>query len=226
MISLVNHTVFAEGGIGAIHTFSISATGSGHLVVLGIGFSQNGGGTIVVSSVTDNAGNSYAAVPGSFSRNGSNGTSDIWYAKNSAAGATSITVTFNATVDTYLVLYEFSGVNTSTPVDTGTGSSGNTGLGSAIQTSAITPALSNELLISILFTNNAESSSVNAPWTGFEAVLGSGRSSFVAYYINPPVSSQQATVNTDNVGGQYTSSSAAFKPAVATHKKNSMFLVF
>jgi hypothetical protein len=95
----------------------IPATGTGNLIV--VGFMTNAvNTTTTVSSITDNSGNTYAeagaaraidtAVPDSI---------DIWYAKKSVAGATSVTVTPSAGINASVVIWEFSGIDQTAPLD-------------------------------------------------------------------------------------------------------------
>jgi hypothetical protein len=99
---------------------AVPATGSGNLIVVGW---QTGGGAnlgTTISSITDNAGNLYAqAGPVRALDVGVGSVSDIWYAKDSLAGATSITVTpSEATTNTGVVIWEFSGVDRTAPLGT------------------------------------------------------------------------------------------------------------
>ena len=117
-ISLVNVTSCAEGIFPAA-TCAITPTGSGHLIVVGWkSVGATGTGT-VVSSITDNAGNSYSEAGAAKSTDAThNAILDIWYAKNSRAGATTVTITPNpGGIDGGGVVWEFAGVDTNSPLD-------------------------------------------------------------------------------------------------------------
>jgi Abnormal spindle-like microcephaly-assoc'd, ASPM-SPD-2-Hydin len=96
---------------------TIPSTGSGHLLV--IGFTGGIGSNAVVSSVTDNAGNTYAEAGAAEASVSSDGlTSDIWYVADSSAGATSVTITASPQgSQAAAVIWEFSGISTTLPVD-------------------------------------------------------------------------------------------------------------
>ena len=98
---------------------TVPATGSGDLIVVGI---QLGGGastSTIIATVTDNAGNAYAEAGGARSVDTAGGSvADIWYARNSRAGATTITISPNSTFSNAgAVIWEFSGANTTAPLD-------------------------------------------------------------------------------------------------------------
>jgi hypothetical protein len=100
-------------------TCTIPATGTGNLIVVGF---QAGGGAntgTTIGSVTDSAGNAYAEAGAARSIDTAAGSvADIWYAKNSIAGATTLTVTPTAPVTNGgVVIWEFSGANPSAPLD-------------------------------------------------------------------------------------------------------------
>ena len=98
---------------------AIPATGSGNLIVVGFqGDSSNGSG-VTVGTITDNVGNSYAEAGAARAIDAAEGDMvDIWYAKNSQAGATSITITPSAIVSgSAAVIWEFSGADLTSPLD-------------------------------------------------------------------------------------------------------------
>jgi hypothetical protein len=92
---------------------TMAATGAGHLLVVAVETNSTG----PVSSVTDNAGNSYVAVPGSRAiLAADNRGVELWYAQDSLPGATTITAsgpTIHATVS-----WEVSGIRTTNSLDT------------------------------------------------------------------------------------------------------------
>jgi len=97
-------------------TCTIPATGSGHLIV--VGWSSTYGTTPSISGITDNAGNTYFEAGNARSVNSSSDMGDIWYAYNSNAGTTTLTITPNPTGSTGgAVIWEFSNVNITSPLD-------------------------------------------------------------------------------------------------------------
>src|SRR5450631_3865448 len=87
----------------------IPATGAGHLII--VGFQEDAGSSnVTVTSMTDNAGNAYAEAGAARSVDTAIGTvADIWYARNSIAGATTLTITPDAVASGGALIWEFSG---------------------------------------------------------------------------------------------------------------------
>lgn len=117
-VSLVHVTSCGEQTFPSA-TCTIPATGSGNLIVVGI---QLGGGlstSTTITRVTDNVGNVYAEAGPAKAINTSGGyVDDIWYAKNSVPGATTLTITPNISVSgAGAVIWEFSGIDPSAPLD-------------------------------------------------------------------------------------------------------------
>lgn len=114
------------------HVQSRAATGGGAGTTQALAFTTNvtAGSLIVVcahtnntaraiSSIADSLGGSYGAA-GATQTRASHGAGDIWFAKNSAAGANTVTVTFNGSlsgVSTYVCIAEYSGIDTTSPAD-------------------------------------------------------------------------------------------------------------
>lgn len=122
---------------------TIPATGSGNLIVIGW---QIGGGastSTTISSVSDNAGNVYSAVSSARAIDASPGSvAELWYAKNTNSGATSVTITPNAGISNAgVVIWEFSGADRTSPLDGGAAlnsqpSSASVAAGAPVTTSA------------------------------------------------------------------------------------------
>ena len=109
-ISLVNVTNCGPTAFPGNCT--IPATGSGHLIVVGW---QIGGGAntaTTIASMTDNAGNAYLEAGAARSIDTAAGSvADLWYAQNSVAGATSVSIAPSSNVTNGgAVIWEFSGV--------------------------------------------------------------------------------------------------------------------
>jgi hypothetical protein len=99
-------------------TCTISSTGSGNLIVIGFQMAGGVNTATTVSSVSDNAGNTYSEVPAARAIDtGAKTVIDLWYAQNSASGATSVTITPSASVNAGAVIWEFSGVDRTAPLD-------------------------------------------------------------------------------------------------------------
>ena len=117
---------------------------AGDLNVVIVGWCDD---TSSVQSVTDTSGNTYTLAAGPTISSG-NATQSIYYAPNiaaSAAGANSVTVTFNAAA-CYpdLRVAEYNGIATSNPVDAAAGAVGS----STSLASAVTTLSANDLLVS------------------------------------------------------------------------------
>jgi hypothetical protein len=101
-----------------------------------------------VNSITDSKGNRYLTAVGPTTQAG-NATQVIYYAQNiaaAAAGANTVTVTFNATVKFPDVrVIEYSGISTSGPFDVGVAASGSTG--TSLSSGAVTTTNANDLLV-------------------------------------------------------------------------------
>lgn len=114
-ISLVRVTTCGPGQFPAT-TCTIPATGTGNLIV--VGFASNPGSTPTISGVSDNANNNYVQAGNARAIDTSaNEIVDIWYAKDSRPGATSITVTPNPLGTTgAAVIWEFANVDRNAPL--------------------------------------------------------------------------------------------------------------
>ncbi|HEY4974850.1 MAG TPA: fibronectin type III domain-containing protein, partial [Steroidobacteraceae bacterium] len=121
-----------------------AAQSAGDLNVVVIGWNNS---TAAVNSVTDSNGNPYLVAAGPTTIAG-NGTQVIYYAQGiaaAAAGANTVTVTFNATVpwpDVRIV--EYSGISTSGALDIGVGASGT---GTNLSSGAGATSNANDLLV-------------------------------------------------------------------------------
>lgn len=91
---------------------AIAASGAKHLIVVGVETSN----TATVTSIADNAGNTYVMAPGSRAKSSTatNGI-EIWYAVNSKPGAT--TITPSGTSISAVVAWEVANIRTSAPLD-------------------------------------------------------------------------------------------------------------
>jgi hypothetical protein len=116
-ISLVHATSCGSQTFPA-STCTIPSTGTGNVLVAAW-TSANGGGGTTITSVADNAGNVYTEAGSARATDTAADTmADIWYAENSVAGATVVTITPSpsGTAGT-AVIWEFSGVARYAPLD-------------------------------------------------------------------------------------------------------------
>jgi len=191
-------------------TCTIPATGSGHLIVVAWKSIGGTGTGTVISSVTDNVGNSYGEAGAAKSTDSTHDAIlDIWYAQNSIAGATSLTITPNPTgIMGGAVIWELSGVDTISPLDAtvvlNNQAATSTPLGAAITTSS-----ASEVIISAVNSNNAITgiSSGNA-FTGDSIIVWGGW----AHLLTTSAGSYGAEWN-ESSPGTYSSSTVSFKAA-------------
>ena len=119
-------------------TYAASQT-AGNLNVVAVGWNDT---TSTVNTVTDSRGNTYALAIGPTSGTGLR--QSIYYAKNIAAGANTVTVTFSkaaAFVDVRVL--EYSGLDTASPLDKTAGAAGS---GTTASSGAATTTAANELI--------------------------------------------------------------------------------
>jgi uncharacterized protein (TIGR03437 family) len=114
-INLVHVTSCGSGAFPTT-TCTIPATGSGNLIV--VAWSSVYLTTPTISTIIDNVGNTYSQAGNARSFDGTNGMVDIWYAKNSKAGAGTLTITPSPSGNSgAAVIWEFSNVDTAAPLD-------------------------------------------------------------------------------------------------------------
>jgi hypothetical protein len=116
-ISLVNMTTCGPVMLpGAVCT--IPATGSGHFLVVGLEVGPGASTATTVTSIADTALNVYKEVSGSRSIDTAGGSMiDVWYANNTAAGATAVAITTSGSVQNAgAVIWEYAGINPNTPL--------------------------------------------------------------------------------------------------------------
>jgi hypothetical protein len=119
-------------------TFSVAQT-AGNLNIVAVGWGDT---TSSVSTVTDSRGNTYSQAGGTTT--GSGLRQAIYFAKNIAAGSNTVTVKFNqAAVYPDIRILEYSGLDTSNPLDVTAAGSG-TGMTAASASATTTAA--NELI--------------------------------------------------------------------------------
>ena len=188
---------------------TISSTGSGHLLVIGLNL-EGGSTATTLSSITDNVGNTYAEAGPARSID-SNGPDvvDIWYAKNSVAGATTVTITTSASMSSCAaVVWEFSGADPNAPLDQTAVL--NSQAATATPTGApVTTTSANEVVISLadVYYSVTGIASGN-PFTDDSSSFGNGW----AHLITTSTGTYSAEWNQRNAG-TYASATASFKGA-------------
>ncbi|HXJ06004.1 MAG TPA: IPT/TIG domain-containing protein [Candidatus Acidoferrum sp.] len=133
----------------------------GNLNVVIVGWNDS---TTTVSSVADGNGNLYALAVGPTVQS-STASQAIYYAKNIAAGANTVTITFNTAArfpDIRIV--EYSGLDTVNPLDVSVAAQGNTATSNS---GAVTTTNANDLLVGA----NLVQSSTTGPGSGFTSRL-------------------------------------------------------
>lgn len=208
-ISLVHVTTCGAGNFPGT-TCTIPATGSGNLIVVGWDGTSGGNSGTKINSVTDNAGNTYveAGVARSVDAN-LDQWMDIWYAKNSKSGATSIVITPSASVtNSGAVIWEFSGIDGTSPLDqTGTLNS----QASTLKPSGapVTIAAANEAVISVAGVGTYVTGLVSgSPFVTDSTLFANGW----AHYVTSSMGTYSAQWN-QSPAGTCASSTVSFKAA-------------
>jgi hypothetical protein len=197
-------TLVNKASNGGQHATSLTVptTGTGHLIAFAVMFN----GTTSVSSVSDNAGNTYVSAGARSSL--STASIEIWYAANSKAGATVITPTF-AGSPTYVLMgeWEVSGLATSGPdaKNTSTGTVASNTPGPAVTTTA-----TGDFVVSIIFAGTTSFSGISSgnDFTNDFTTGGNGWAHITSNASTP--GTQQASWSTANPTGKYLASTVAF----------------
>jgi hypothetical protein len=179
---------------------------AGGLIIVGV--NSYGVGTETVT-VADTRGNTYVQA-GSYTTSSFVRVS-IWYAKNCAAGANTVTITPSATVYLSFSIGEYSGADTTAPYNSSTGASGNS---SAISSGSVAVNDANSLLYGtgVLWGNTGS----GTPGSGFteRADIVSGANDGV--YTEDKIASAAAVCDyTASNSGTWTFMGASFKPPAA-----------
>jgi len=139
-----------------------TANTAGNLIVVYVVWSNRGSVTL-----SDSGGNTYAAVaPASRWGSGNALRSQVFYAKNVAGGANTVTARFGSSITSFgqVYIHEYSGLDRTNPLDT---SAAAVGAASAMDSGSATTSNANDLI----FGAGASSSTVTAAGTGFTSRL-------------------------------------------------------
>lgn len=203
-VTLINVTNCGPKSFPA--TCTIPSTGSGHLLVIG----WKGESNAAVSSITDSVGDTYAEATGAKAslkvRHG-NWTSDIWYAANGNAGATSITINPTSRWSQgAAVVWEFSGVSTVSPLDH-TAAVSNQAASSTPQGAPVTTSNASDVVVSLaLVTDDITGIESGNPFTEDSSLWYDGW----AHLVTSSTGTYEAQWN-QSPSGSYGSSTASFK---------------
>src|SRR5438128_9988258 len=144
--TLVQHTNQRVASGANAKAFA-SNNGAGNLLICGVFIEDN---TATVSSITDSAGNTWTACAAINNNHGYGFGAQLFYAKNSIAGANTVTVTPSAGSCTIAIL-EYSGADTGAPLDAT--ANANAAGASSPSSGNITTTTSSELLIGWIVSN-------------------------------------------------------------------------
>jgi uncharacterized repeat protein (TIGR02543 family) len=190
---------------GAITNLTIPATGGGHLIAVAMMFN----GTTSVTGVSDNGGTTYMSA-GVRVANGPNSV-EIWFAENSAAGATVITPNFvNQPTHLEITAWEVSGV-LAMPLDAGNTATG-TITADNVAGPAVTTTLAGDFVISVMMAADTNLTSISGgnAFTDDFTTYGNGWAHITGNSSSAGV--KQASWFTSNPTGAYCASTVAFAP--------------
>ena len=134
-----------------------SPNAAGNLIVVYAMWSNTSAAT-----VTDTQGNNYASAAPVTRWNNNTWSSQVFYAKNVAAGANTVRTTFGTAINSFGIVYihEYSGIDPTNPLDVAAATAGT---GSAMNSGSATTTNANDLI----FGAAASTHSVTAAGTGF-----------------------------------------------------------
>jgi hypothetical protein len=207
-ISLVQVTSCGQQAFPS--TCTIPATGNGHLIVVGW---QSAGGSNpagTISSVTDNAGDTFVEAGAARSVDSAeNDWNDIWYAMNSTAGATSVVITPSTSVTSAaVVIWEFSGVASTAALDQ-TATLNSQAATATPAGASVTITAPNEVIISLVDEENSMTGIVSGnPFVSDSSLFTNGW----AHYITSSTGTYFAQWN-QSPSGTYGSSTVSFLAA-------------
>jgi len=188
-----------------VTSLTVPATGTGNLIAVALMFNGN----TSVSSVSDNAGNTYASA-GARVTSGSNSI-EIWYAQTSKAGATTVTPTFVGSPSVVqITAWEVSGV-LAIPLDA-TATSNGTITANNTPGPAVTTTRAGDFILSVMFAVNTNLTAISSgnEFTNDFATYGNGWAHITS--TSTAAGTHQASWYTANPTGGYCASVVAFAP--------------
>lgn len=139
---------------------SLRRTNAGDLIVLGL-FAVN---STNVGSVSDTQGNHYALIGAPQTWSPNNFVERLYYAKNIKGGVDTVTVTLSGSTHMVVHLYEYSGLDTSSPLDaSATPHTGNSVTGAS---GVLTTTNGNDLLFGFFHSDNDVTNTAGSGFTG------------------------------------------------------------
>ena len=185
---------------------TIPASGSGHLIV--VAWTSAWGSAPSIASVTDNVQNVYSEAGNARAVLSSSDMVDIWYAKNSTGGATSITITPNPTGSTgAAVIWEFANADPVSPLDQ-TAVLNSQPASTAPFGAQVTTTAAAEVVVSVLVPGASISGLYPGnPFTSDSLFYGTGWAHLITSTAGP-YAAQWSTAS-----GPYASSTVSFKAA-------------
>jgi hypothetical protein len=221
IIALLSFALLASAQIGLVHvtscgpqsfpatTCTIPSTGSGNVLVAAWASGDGGGGT-TIASVTDNAGNIYTEAGSARATDtGANTMADIWYAENSVAGASVVTITPSAPGTTgTAVIWELSGVEPFAPLDQTAVLNSQAATTTPVGASVVTTSPS-EVIVSVANTQGSVTAIKSGnSFTNDSSAGGEGWAHFIASSTGT-----YAPQWTTSTSGTFCSSTVSFKAA-------------
>lgn len=205
---------FTNFGSGTTSTVTLSSVVSGHLLVAGFSWTQASGDTVTCSDTLGTTFTTYSRVVGSTTQ-----TFESCYGIAPASGTDVITVTFGTGVSfRQMVAAEYSGINTTTPLDTSASVSTTLTSGTGtdnVTTPAATTTSSGDLIVG-LFEDVEGNTTTATAGTGFTSRQIANTSELMLEDKNQAsAGSIAATATYSNSGIHYLGAMLAFKPATA-----------
>jgi hypothetical protein len=195
--SLVQNAATTSGAL------AIASSGPGHLIVVAVHSANTGS----VTSITDNGGNSYVAVPARATSPNPPDAVEIWYARDSIAGATTITLATTTSV-VGAVAWETSGIRTDSPLDTTATLDAQAATTNPVGPS-ITTAEPGEFMISVaIVANGISGTHAGGEFTNDQRTQGNGWAHLTAPAA--PAGEHHAEWDQGNAG-TYCANAAAFR---------------
>ena len=190
-----------SGAIAPMTT--IAASGAGHLLVVAVQTTSTG----PVTSVTDNAGNTYVAIPGSRAILAADNLGvELWYAQDSLPGATTITATGPTILS--MVSWEVAGIRTTNALDTASVLDDRPAT-TTPRGAPITTSVDGEFVVSVaIVANTITGIRAGNEFTNDRMTLGNGWAHLTD--AAALAGSHRAQWNQDSIGGYCTSSAAFF----------------
>lgn len=206
-IALVHVTSCGEKAFPS--TCTVPSIGSGNLIVVGFQIAGGSNTATTIRSITDNVGNVYAEAGAARAIDtGASTVVDLWCAKNSVSGATSLTITPSASISGGAVIWEFSGADLTSPLDQ-TSVLNSQASTASVSSAAVTITPPTEAVISIAeVANSATGISSGNAFVNDSTIMSNGW----AHLLTSSTGTYSAQW-TQSPAGTYASSTASFKAA-------------